>query len=220
MVLILMGAPGAGKGSQSRELARRFGLTQISTGDILRGHMADGTEIGVRITDMMNAGELVPDDLIVGIVRERVREGDCRDGFILDGFPRTLAQAKALPGILAETGNVLDTVISIEVPDAVILYRMNGRLVCPACGAMFHVHYYPPRKAGVCDSCGSALTLREDDKAHTVLSRLATYHERTQPIIDYYGGEGLLLRVDGVGDKAAITAEIVSGLEAGVKWPK
>lgn len=212
MVLIVLGAPGAGKGSQTRELAKHYGITQISTGDILRDLVSKATAIGQEIAESMSAGALVHDDLIVSIVRDRVKEGDCKDGFILDGFPRTLAQARAVPSILDEVGEELVRVISIDVPDSVILERMSGRLVCPMCAAMFHINYYPPKKPGVCDNCGAELVIREDDKANTVLYRLKTYHELTEPIIDYYTERGLLSRVSGVGEKSDITSKIIATL--------
>ena len=214
MVLILLGAPGAGKGSQARELAKYFVITQVSTGDILRQHMADNTELGARITKTMNSGDLVADDIIIDIVRERLKQGDCKDGYILDGFPRTLAQARALREIFIELATSIFMVISIEVPDEVIVERMSGRLVCPDCSAMFHKNYYPPKKEGVCDNCGShKLSVRDDDKAHTVLKRLETYHALTEPIIDFYDTEGLLIRANGVQSKAALTKEIIRRME-------
>jgi adenylate kinase len=209
MRLVVLGAPGAGKGTQARNLAKIFHIVHISTGDILREHMKRETPIGISIIDLMNKGQLVPDDLVINLIKERIAEEDCGNGFILDGFPRTLFQAEVFDG-LSETMSVpLDHVISVDVDDEVIVERMSGRLVCPACGAMYHTIYYPSKRGERCDSCGESLIQREDDKAKTVRDRLEIYHEITEPIIAFYRKKNLVFEVSGVGDMQSITDGIV-----------
>lgn len=188
MKLIMLGAPGAGKGTQAAILSERLGVPTISTGNILRSAVKNGTPVGLQAKSYMDAGKLVPDEVIIGIVAERLAEADCQKGYILDGVPRTIAQAEALE----QSGVQFDYVLDIEVPDQEILQRMTGRRSCPVCGATYHVEAAPPKKEGVCDSCGGALTIREDDRPETVLSRLSTYHEQTEPLKDFYAQRGVL----------------------------
>lgn len=212
MRLVVLGAPGAGKGTQARNLAKIFNIAHISTGDILREHMKNETPIGVFINDMMKKGQLVPDDLVINLVRERIQEESSKEGFILDGFPRTLVQAEVFDNLSKEMSLSLDHVISVNVEDAVIIERMSGRLVCPKCGAMYHAIYYPSKKGDICDVCGEKLIQREDDKAKTVKNRLKIYHTVTEPIIDYYKMKNILFEVSGIGDMNDITDTIVGYL--------
>ena len=207
MKLILLGAPGAGKGTQAEVLSNKLNIPTISTGNILRAAMRDGTPLGVQIKACMDAGQLVPDELVIGIVVERLAQPDCANGYILDGMPRTLPQAEALD----KHGVTFDRVISIEIEDEVIEKRMSGRRVCSSCGSSFHVVSRPPVKEDVCDNCGGALVQRNDDKPETVLSRLATYHKETEPLKGFYAEKGLLLPVD---NQPTIEATSVVMLEA------
>ncbi len=211
MRLILLGAPGAGKGTQAQKLSERLGVPQISTGDMLRKALRQGTELGLRAKGFMDAGELVPDDVVVGIVKERLTESDCAEGFILDGFPRTVAQADAL----GEVGVLLDHALNIDVPQAELLGRLTGRRSCPGCGAMYHVMFTPPAVEGVCDKCGTALYQRDDDNETTVSSRLETYEAKTAPLIRYYDERGILRNVPGAGspDEVFQSSLGVLGLE-------
>ena len=193
MRLILLGAPGAGKGTQAEIICDKLNIPTISTGNILREAIRNKTELGVLAKSYMDEGNLVPDAVVVGIVSERLREDDCRNGFILDGMPRTLAQAKALD----ELGVEIDVVISIEVEDSAIEKRMGGRRVCEGCGASYHIEHKQPLRDGVCDSCGGKLILRADDAPETVRARLAVYHEQTEPLVEFYTSKGLLKRIDG-----------------------
>ena len=193
MRLILLGAPGAGKGTQAEIICDKLNIPTISTGNILREAIRNKTELGVLAKSYMDEGNLVPDAVVVGIVSERLREDDCRNGFILDGMPRTLAQAKALD----ELGVEIDVVISIEVEDSAIEKRMGGRRVCEGCGASYHIEHKKPLRDGVCDSCGGKLILRADDAPETVRARLAVYHEQTEPLVEFYTSKGLLKRIDG-----------------------
>lgn len=195
MNLILLGAPGAGKGTQAQKLSDKIGIPQISTGDMLRKAQREGTEMGLQAKKFMDAGELVPDEVVVGIVKDRLAESDCAKGFILDGFPRTVPQADAL----GEAGVKLDFALNIDVPQAELLGRLTGRRSCPKCGAMYHVMFTPPKVEGVCDKCGTALYQRDDDNETTVRSRLETYEEKTAPLIRYYGDRGVLKNVPGAG---------------------
>ncbi len=189
-----MGAPGVGKGTQARMLAQSHQVPQISTGDILRAAVRDGTPLGRRAREYMDAGRLVPDEVVVGIVEERLKEGDCRRGYILDGFPRTIPQAQALKGVAR-----LDRVVLIDLPVEELVRRSVGRRTCSTCGQIYHVEFDPPGEEGVCDKCGGSLILRRDDKEETVRARLKVYSEETEPLVDYYQKEGLLKRLDGVG---------------------
>lgn len=207
MNLMLLGAPGAGKGTQAKRLMDHYGIPQISTGDILRESVKAGTELGRQAATFMEAGKLVPDQVVIGLVEARLKASDCEKGFILDGFPRTLAQARAL----AEIGVELDKVISIDVPSSEIVARITGRRVCRDCGQMFHVSFMPPKVDGVCDRCGGTdLYLRKDDNEDTVLERLAIYEESTQPLLDFYSRINKLVRTDGTRDIGLVFDELVS----------
>jgi len=195
MRLILLGPPGAGKGTQAEALLKKLGVPQISTGDILRSAVKQGTPVGLKAKSYMDAGNLVPDDVIIGVVKERLSEPDCQVGYIFDGMPRTIAQAQALD----EQGVVIDTIVSIEVPDEEILRRLGGRRTCPDCGAIYHIKTKTPKTEGVCDLCGAALIIRKDDEPDTILNRLKTYHKETEPLKEYYKSQGKLISVDGVG---------------------
>ena len=192
MKLVLLGAPGAGKGTQAEILCKKLNIPTISTGNILRAAVANGTPVGLKAKEYMDKGALVPDDVIIGVIKERLAEPDCKNGFILDGVPRTIPQAQAL-----EDGGVhIDCALSIEIADETIIERMSGRRTCPACGASFHVVSNPPRKQGVCDTCGGELTIRKDDAPETVMARLVTYHRETEPLKDFYAKRGVLKTVD------------------------
>ncbi len=193
MKLILLGAPGAGKGTQADIISRKLEIPTISTGNILRAAVREGTPVGLRAKAIIEAGQLVPDDVIMGIVSERVAKDDCKNGFILDGVPRTIAQADALE----EFGINVDCALCIDVPDDVIVRRMSGRRTCSECSATYHVESNPPKTEGICDACGGKLTIRKDDLPETVLSRLSVYHAQTEPLLDYYGSKGKLIRVEG-----------------------
>uniref|UniRef100_A0A7C3V8L0 Adenylate kinase n=1 Tax=Desulfobacca acetoxidans TaxID=60893 RepID=A0A7C3V8L0_9BACT len=201
MNLILLGGPGAGKGTQAKKLIEKYQIPQISTGDILRAAVKEGTEMGKKAKEYMDAGKLVPDEVVIGIIKDRLAQPDCKKGFILDGFPRTVPQAEALDKVLAGLGTKIDHVISIDVDEEALVTRLTGRRTCknPACGQMYHIEYSPPQKAGVCDKCGSELYQRDDDNETTVRSRLATYNQATKPLIDYYTQKGLIRPIKGEG---------------------
>ncbi|GAB6064402.1 adenylate kinase [Deferrisoma palaeochoriense] len=213
MRLILLGPPGAGKGTQAKRLIERYGIPQISTGDILRAAVRDGTELGRKAKEYMDAGKLVPDEVVIGIIEERLQEPDCAKGFILDGFPRTVPQADALKGVLGKLGQAIDHVVSIEVPDEDLVERLTGRRTCRKCGAMYHVKFSPPAKEGVCDKCGGELYQRDDDREETIRSRLKVYHEQTAPLVEYYEKAGLLRRIPGQGSVDEIYQRILEVLE-------
>ena len=197
MKIVMLGAPGAGKGTQAQMMAAKFGLPHISTGDIFRENIKNGTELGKKAKSFMDAGQLVPDELTVEILLDRVKKDDCAKGYILDGFPRTIPQAQVLTDTLAKTGEQIDYAINVDVPDSNIVARMSGRRSCPKCGASYHITFIPPKQEGICDSCGSALIQRDDDKPETVQNRLSVYHDQTQPLIDFYKEKGVLRTVDG-----------------------
>ncbi|BAT72201.1 adenylate kinase [Thermosulfidibacter takaii ABI70S6] len=197
MNIIMLGPPGAGKGTQAKMLVEKFGIPQISTGDMLRAAVAEGTELGKKAKEYMDKGQLVPDEVVIGIVEERLKKSDCEKGFILDGFPRTVPQAEALDKILEKMGKKIDYVINIVVPDVEILKRLTGRRTCKQCGAMYHVIYNPPKQEGVCDKCGGELYQRDDDKEETIKNRLKVYNEQTAPLIEYYKAKGVLVDIDG-----------------------
>lgn len=201
MNLILLGGPGAGKGTQAKKLIDKYQIPQISTGDILRAAVKEGTEMGKKAKEYMDAGKLVPDEVVIGIIKDRLAQPDCKKGFILDGFPRTVPQAEALDKVLADLGSKIDHVISIDVDEEELVTRLTGRRTCknPDCGQMYHIKFNPPKKEGVCDKCGSELYQRDDDNEATVRSRLATYNQATKPLIDYYQAKGLLRPIKGVG---------------------
>jgi len=208
MKLIMLGAPGAGKGTQAGLLSEMLGIPAISTGNILRAAVKNQTPVGLKAKGFMDAGQLVPDDVITGIVAERLQEADCQKGFILDGVPRTIAQAEALE----QQGVAFDHVISLEVSDETIVARMGGRRACPACGATYHAVSAPPRQEGVCDKCGAALVLRDDDKPETVRDRLTVYHRQTEPLKDFYAQRHVLVSVDNQPTIEATTQAILAAL--------
>ncbi len=208
MKLVLLGAPGAGKGTQASNLAEMLQVPHISTGDIFRANMRENTPLGVKAKSYMDQGLLVPDELTVDLVMDRLAQEDCRNGYILDGFPRTIAQADALAA--KET---LDAAVNIDVEDSAIIDRMGGRRVCPACGESYHVKYNPPKKEGVCDKCGQALIVRKDDVPETVQKRLEVYHEQTAPLISYYEKQGKLITVNGAQAPSQVTASIMEALQ-------
>ena len=208
MNLILLGAPGAGKGTQAEVISAKLGIPQISTGNILREAVKNGTECGLQAKSFMESGALVPDEVVIGILKDRIADDDCKNGFILDGFPRTVPQAEALDAM----GIVIDCVLSIEVPDEKIVARMSGRRVCSACGASYHVEYKKPKTDGVCDLCGGALSIRKDDEPETVLDRLHVYHEQTEPLKDYYAKTGKLRTAIGQEEVADTTKLVLEAL--------
>ena len=210
MKLMFLGAPGAGKGTQAEIVSKNHSIPTISTGALLRTAMKEGTELGLKAKAFILAGELVPDDVVIGIIKDRLGEDDCKNGFILDGFPRTVPQAKALEDMKIE----MDLVISIEVSDESIIKRMGGRRLCSECGASYHTEHIPPKKEGVCDTCGGALMIREDDKPETVISRLEVYHKQTEPLKEFYSERGKLVLVNGSDTIENITAEIEKKLES------
>lgn len=214
MNLILLGPPGAGKGTQAKMLTDRFAIPQISTGDILRAAVKAGTPMGIKAKSFMDAGGLVPDEVVIGIVQERLQQQDCRGGFILDGFPRTTAQAEALQRTLGELGKGLDCVVSLEVDVEALVIRLTGRRTCKDCGRGFHVQFDAPRVEGVCDSCGGALVQREDDREATIRHRLDVYAEQTSPLIAFYRNEGLLTSVDGMLAMDAVQEALLAVLRA------
>lgn len=214
MKLILLGPPGAGKGTQAKMLVEEFSIPQISTGDILRAAVKDGTLMGKKAKEYMDAGGLVPDEVVVGIVRDRLQEEDCDNGFILDGFPRTVAQADALQTSLQEMGKELDRVISLEVDAEALVERLTGRRTCKECGRGYHVKFDPPREAGICDVCGGTLFQRDDDQEETIRKRLQVYSEQTAPLISYYREAGVLMELDGMQPIPIVKEKILSLLQA------
>ena len=197
MKIIMLGAPGAGKGTQAIKISEKYGIPHISTGDIFRANIKAGTELGRKAKEYMDQGLLVPDALTTDLVVNRTSEPDCENGYVLDGFPRTIPQAECLTEALEKRGEKVDFALNVDVPDENIIRRMSGRRVCPKCGATYHVVYAAPEKEGVCDRCGGELIIRDDDLPETVRKRLDVYHEQTQPLIDYYENEGCLVNVDG-----------------------
>lgn len=208
MKIIMLGAPGAGKGTQAKMIAKEYGIPHISTGDIFRANIKNNTELGKEAKTYMDAGQLVPDELTVKILLDRVAEDDCKNGYVLDGFPRTIPQAEVLDEALAKMGDKIDYAVNVDVPDDNIVKRMGGRRACVTCGATYHIEHVPPKKEGICDVCGSKLILRDDDKPETVLNRLKVYHEQTQPLIDFYQKKNVLHSVDGTVDMMDVFAEI------------
>ncbi len=200
MKIIMLGAPGAGKGTQAKMIASKYGIPHISTGDIFRANIKNGTELGAKAKEYMDKGELVPDELVVDLIMDRFKEADAQKGYVLDGFPRTIPQAEALDKALSANGEDIDYAINVEVPDENIVNRMSGRRACVGCGATYHIKYNAPKVEGVCDTCGKELILRDDDKPETVLNRLEVYHNQTQPLIDYYEKKGKMKEVDGTVD--------------------
>ncbi len=213
MHFILVGLPGAGKGTQAVNLVEKYQIPHISTGDMFRAALKNETPLGLEARKYMDRGELVPDEVTIGIVRERLQEDDCTKGFLLDGFPRTIPQAEALDGIIDSLNLNLDGVISIEVPEADLLQRLSGRRVCRSCGAAFHILYNPPQKEGVCDQCGGELYQRDDDKEEVIKNRLDVNREKTQVLKDYYNQAGLLREVDGTGEFTEVFKRICQVIE-------
>ena len=212
MKIVMLGAPGAGKGTQAVNIAKKFGIPHISTGDIFRANIKNQTELGMKAKEYMDRGALVPDEITIGMLLDRISESDCAGGFILDGFPRTIPQAESLKAALLLQDAKIDYAVDIEVPDEVITSRMAGRRTCPKCGATFHTEFHAPKKEGICDECGAELVQRADDKPETVIERLKTYHEMTQPLIDFYRGEGVLYAVDGTKTQAEVLQDILGVL--------
>ncbi len=210
MKIIMLGAPGAGKGTQAKMIAAKYSIPHISTGDIFRANIKEGTELGQKAKEYMDKGLLVPDELVVDLIMDRFQQDDAKNGYVLDGFPRTIPQAEALDKALAAAGEAVDFAINVEVPDENIVNRMSGRRACVGCGATYHVVYNAPKVEGVCDTCGEKLILRDDDKPETVLNRLSVYHEQTQPLIDYYTEKGIEKEVDGTQDMNKVFDDIVA----------
>ena len=214
MKIIMLGAPGAGKGTQAKKIAEKYQIPHISTGDIFRANIKNGTELGKKAKQYMDQGALVPDELTCDLVMDRIQQDDCKKGYILDGFPRTIPQAESLDAALSRLGEAVDYAINVEVPDENIVKRMGGRRACVGCGATYHLVYAAPKKEGICDNCGAELILRDDDKPETVQKRLGVYHEQTQPLIDYYTKKGILKEVDGTMDMGDVFKAIVEILGA------
>ena len=212
MKIIMLGAPGAGKGTQAKMIAAKYDIPHISTGDIFRANIKNGTELGKKAKAYMDAGQLVPDELTVELVLDRIKQKDCIKGYILDGFPRTIPQAEALDSALNDRGEKIEYAINVDVPDENIVKRMSGRRACVNCGATYHIVYNPTKEEGICDVCKGELILRYDDKPETVAKRLSVYHDQTQPLIDHYDAKGVLHTVDGTVDIDVVFAEITKFL--------
>ena len=210
MKIIMLGAPGAGKGTQAKMIADKYGVPHISTGDIFRANIKNGTELGMEAKKYMDQGLLVPDELTVRILLDRVAQDDCKNGYVLDGFPRTIPQAEVLDSELTKLGDHIDYAINVDLPDENIVKRMSGRRACLTCGATYHIEHVPPKKEGICDVCGSELVLRDDAKPETVKNRLNVYHEQTQPLIDFYTEKGVLKTVDGTVPMEEVFAAITA----------
>lgn len=210
MKIIMLGAPGAGKGTQAKMIAEKYQIPHVSTGDIFRANIKNGTELGMEAKKYMDQGLLVPDELTVKILLDRVAQEDCVNGYVLDGFPRTIPQAEVLDEALTKLGEKIDYAINVDVPDENIVRRMSGRRACLKCGATYHIEHIPPKQEGICDSCGSELVLRDDDKPETVQNRLKVYHEQTQPLIDFYTKKGVIAEVDGTKDMKDVFDAIVA----------
>ena len=214
MKIIMLGAPGAGKGTQAKQIAGKYSIPHISTGDIFRANIKNGTDLGKKAKEYMDQGLLVPDELTCDLVMDRIQQDDCKNGFVLDGFPRTIPQAEALDAARTKIGEKMDYAIDVDVPDENIVSRMSGRRACLDCGATYHIVSLPPKTEGKCDHCGSDLVLRDDDKPETVQKRLTVYHEQTQPLIDYYKNQGILKSVDGTQPMEAVFTAITDILGA------
>ena len=209
MKIIMLGAPGAGKGTQAKKIAEKYQIPHISTGDIFRANIKGGTELGMKAKTFMDQGMLVPDEITIGMLMDRIGQEDCINGYVLDGFPRTIPQAESLTKALAERGEKVDYAINVDVPDENIINRMSGRRACLGCGATYHITFNPPVNEGICDTCGQELVLRDDDKPETVKKRLDVYHQQTQPLIDYYKNAEVLAEVDGTQPMDAVFQGIV-----------
>ncbi len=214
MKIILIGPPGAGKGTQAKRMIDRLGVPQISTGDMFRAAVKDGTPMGVKAKGYMDRGELVPDDVVIGVVEERFAKPDCQKGFVLDGFPRTLEQAKALDGLIEKMGSQLDHVVVIEVPDDNLVERLTGRRTCKGCGYMHHIRFDAPAVEGVCDKCGAELYQRDDDQEVTIRQRLETYHAQTSPLIEYYSAKDIVRTIDGTQGMQDVQAAVKEAIGA------
>ena len=214
MKIIMLGAPGAGKGTQAKKIAAKYSIPHISTGDIFRANIKNGTELGLKAKSYMDAGGLVPDEITIGMLLDRIHQADCENGYVLDGFPRTIPQAESLTEALKKNGEAIDFAVNVDVPDENSINRMSGRRGCLNCGATYHIVYNAPKTENVCDTCGQELVLRDDDKPETVKKRLDVYHDQTQPLIDYYKNEGVLAEVDGTLDMEDVFQAIVKMLGA------
>ena len=214
MKIIMLGAPGAGKGTQAKKIAEKYGIPHISTGDIFRANIKGGTELGMKAKFYMDQGQLVPDDVTIGMLLDRISQADCENGYVLDGFPRTIPQAERLTESLEKRGEKMDFAVDVDVPDEAIVTRMGGRRACLKCGATYHIEFNPPKAEGLCDACQDKLVLRDDDKPETVQKRLTVYHDQTQPLIDYYKGQGILVTVDGTKELNQVFQDIVAVLGA------
>lgn len=214
MTLIMLGAPGAGKGTQAKKIAEKYQIPHISTGDIFRANIKAGTELGMKAKSFMDQGQLVPDEVTIGMLLDRISQDDSKNGYVLDGFPRTIPQAESLTAALKERGEKIDYAVNVDVPDDNIINRMSGRRACVGCGATYHVVYNAPKTEDICDTCGEKLILRDDDKPETVKNRLLVYHDQTQPLIDYYKKEGVLVEVDGTQNLEKVFQDIVAVLGA------
>lgn len=210
MRIIMLGAPGAGKGTQAKKIAERYKIPHISTGDIFRANIKNETELGKKARSYMDQGMLVPDELTISLVMDRFKEPDAENGYVLDGFPRTISQAESLDAALRDSGSQIDYAVDVDVPDEAIIQRMSGRRACVNCGATYHLQYVAPKKEGVCDHCGDGLILRDDDRPETVEKRLHVYHDQTQPLIDYYAQKGVLKEVDGTQDLEEVFRQITA----------
>lgn len=213
MKIIMLGAPGAGKGTQAKKIAEKYSIPHISTGDIFRANIKEGTELGKKAKEYMDKGALVPDELVCDLVVDRISQEDAKNGYVLDGFPRTIPQAEALDAALTKIGEKVDYAIDVDVPDDNIINRMSGRRACVACGGTYHIEFNPTKAEGVCDACGGQLILRDDDQPETVKKRLKVYHEQTQPLIEYYTKKDILKSVDGTQDMSKVFDSIVGILE-------
>ena len=214
MKIIMLGAPGAVKGTQAKKIAEKYQIPHISTGDIFRSNIKEGTELGMKAKAYMDQGGLVPDELTIGMLMDRIQKDDCKNGYVLDGFPRTIPQAESLTNALNERNQKIDYAVNVDVPDENIVNRMSGRRACLSCGATYHIVYKPSKVEGICDVCGDKLVLRDDDKPETVKKRLSVYHDQTQPLIDYYKEAGVLANVDGTQDMEKVFSDIVAVLGA------
>lgn len=210
MKIVMLGAPGAGKGTQAIKIADKYDIPHISTGDIFRANIKGGTELGQKAKSYIDKGELVPDEVTIGMLLDRIAQDDCKNGYVLDGFPRTIPQAESLTEALKSQGDQIDFALNIDVPDEAIIKRMSGRRACPKCGATYHIVYAAPKKENVCDKCGSELIIRSDDKPETVKDRLNVYHQQTEPLIAYYKAAGVLREVDGTQELPKVFEDVVA----------